>query len=214
MSQPSRSTSADLAVHKRKVEDVRRWISEAFEGGPTGKLRKYRRILVLSGPAGTAKTTTLRVLAREMGFEIVEWRNSMSERAPSAFIDDSKDLGDDSWMNTEALFDKFQAFLTRASSCYYIFAASSAIASTQLRSRSHPHQGLPNILHAISRCLAVALRLFIISDSDLRGENAYDDAWDGVGDARCPYVTRIAFNHIAPTLMTKALQAILTSLPL
>jgi hypothetical protein len=28
-----------------------------------------------------------------MGFEIVEWRNSMSERSPSTFIDDSKDLG-------------------------------------------------------------------------------------------------------------------------
>jgi cell cycle checkpoint protein len=38
---------ADLAVHKRKVEDVRRWLLEAFEGGPTGKLRKYRRILGL-----------------------------------------------------------------------------------------------------------------------------------------------------------------------
>jgi hypothetical protein len=33
---------ADLAVHKKKVEDVRRWFVEAFEGGPSGKLRKYR----------------------------------------------------------------------------------------------------------------------------------------------------------------------------
>jgi len=47
-----------------------------------------QRILVLTGPAGTAKTTTLRVLAREMGFEIVEWRNSMNERAPSHFSND------------------------------------------------------------------------------------------------------------------------------
>jgi hypothetical protein len=38
---------ADLAVHKRKVEDVRRWLLEAFDGGPTGKLRKYRVCLVL-----------------------------------------------------------------------------------------------------------------------------------------------------------------------
>ena len=33
---------AELAVHKRKVEDVRRWLLEAFEGGPSAKLRKYR----------------------------------------------------------------------------------------------------------------------------------------------------------------------------
>ncbi|KAG2117372.1 Rad17 cell cycle checkpoint protein-domain-containing protein [Suillus discolor] len=257
---------ADLAVHKRKVEDVRRWLSEAFEGGPAGKLRKYRRILVLTGPAGTAKTTTLRVLAREMGFEIVEWRNSMSERGPSTLIDD---FGDDSWMGTEALFDKFQAFLTRASSCYNIFATSSAIVSMQPQSHSQSKflsqsstpslpstsssrpsnrhlillEDLPNILHLPTQArFHDALQslcsssesgppvVIIISDSGLRGENAYnDDAWDGAGGARwskketidirsllgadlstSPYVTRIAFNPIAPTLMNKALQAMLT----
>lgn len=36
----------ELAVHVRKVEDVRRWLNEAFDGGPSGKLTKYRvRIL-------------------------------------------------------------------------------------------------------------------------------------------------------------------------
>lgn len=38
-----------------------------------------QRILALTGPAGTAKTTTIRVLAHEMGFEIIEWRNAMGE---------------------------------------------------------------------------------------------------------------------------------------
>jgi len=33
---------AELAVHVRKVEDVRRWFNEAFEGGPSGKLKRYR----------------------------------------------------------------------------------------------------------------------------------------------------------------------------
>ncbi|KAG1776322.1 Rad17 cell cycle checkpoint protein-domain-containing protein [Suillus placidus] len=240
---------ADLAVHKRKVEDVRRWLSEAFEGGPTGKLRKYRRILVLTGPAGTAKTTTLRVLAREMGFEIVEWRNSMSERGPITFIDDSSDLGDDSWIDTEALFDKFQAFLTRASSCYNIFVPSTqSLPSTSSSHPSNRHlillEDLPNILHLPTQArFHDALQslcgssesappvVIIISDSGLRGENAYnDDSWDGAGGARwskketidirnllgadlsiSPYVTRIAFNPIAPTLMIKALQAMLTN---
>jgi cell cycle checkpoint protein len=115
------------------VEDVRRWFVEAFEGGPSGKLRKYRvsrsillllhslarqsallpppykscsqspsshtkidslsnslhpkqRILALTGPAGTAKTATVRVLSRELGFEIVEWRNSMSEKFATDYI--------------------------------------------------------------------------------------------------------------------------------
>ena len=38
-----------------------------------------QRILALTGPAGTAKTATVRILSRELGFEILEWRNSMSE---------------------------------------------------------------------------------------------------------------------------------------
>lgn len=36
------TTEAELAVHIRKVEDVRRWLTEAFSGGPSGKLKKYR----------------------------------------------------------------------------------------------------------------------------------------------------------------------------
>lgn len=36
------TTEAELAVHIRKVEDVRRWFTEAFNGGPSGKLKKYR----------------------------------------------------------------------------------------------------------------------------------------------------------------------------
>lgn len=36
------SGQAELAVHVRKVEDVRRWFTEAFEGGPSGKMRRYR----------------------------------------------------------------------------------------------------------------------------------------------------------------------------
>ena len=36
------SVQGELAVHKRKVEEVRQWLVEAFEGGPSGKLKKYR----------------------------------------------------------------------------------------------------------------------------------------------------------------------------
>lgn len=94
-------TQEDLAVHKRKVNDVRQWLLEAFQ---PSKLQKYRvglfssivhyyrlltscflrltqRLLVLTGPAGSGKTTTLRVLSRELGFEILEWRNPLSVAA-------------------------------------------------------------------------------------------------------------------------------------
>ena len=36
-------------MHKRKVEDVRQWLIEAYEGGPSGILKKYRVSLQLVG---------------------------------------------------------------------------------------------------------------------------------------------------------------------
>ncbi|QRW20594.1 cell cycle checkpoint Rad17 [Rhizoctonia solani] len=72
-------TQETLAVHPRKVEDVRRWLGEALTGGPAGKLRKYRRILALTGPSGSGKTATLQILARELEAEVVEWQANSDE---------------------------------------------------------------------------------------------------------------------------------------
>ncbi|KAH7905330.1 Rad17 cell cycle checkpoint protein-domain-containing protein [Hygrophoropsis aurantiaca] len=236
-------TEEDLAVHKRKVEDVRRWLLEAFDGGPSAKLQKYRRILALTGPAGTAKTTTLRVLARELGFDILEWRNSMSDRGSSRGTREE----------FEALFDKFQAFLTRASTCQNVFSSntsgpsssqarttqsSQSSAQTQTPSDSSKRhlillEDLPNLLHLPTQarfhaalqslCTPTASSVptppivVIISDSGLRGEQNDDDNWEKgrqwgkkeVLDVR--NVLGPEFNPIAPTLMTKALQALLAT---
>ncbi|KIM86641.1 hypothetical protein PILCRDRAFT_64773, partial [Piloderma croceum F 1598] len=258
------TTEADLAVHKKKVEDVRRWFVEAFEGGPSGKLKKYRRILALTGPAGTAKTATVRVLARELGFEIVEWRNSMSER----FAGDDDDADDNDYgygrhgpMDQEALFTKFQAFLTRASSCQSIFSPSPAAPlPTPSSSQSTPTkppkhiftptpkrhiillEDLPNILHPRTQSqFHAALQglvdspvvngvpvVIIVSDAGVRGEVGDDERIAGGGAGRwgkevvdirsvlpagllgSAYVTQIGFNPIAPTLLRKALQSLLS----
>ncbi|KAK2609786.1 hypothetical protein N8I77_003270 [Diaporthe amygdali] len=59
----------ELVVHKKKVADVRKWLEDVLSG------RMRQRLLVLKGSAGTGKTTTLQLLAKEVGFEILEWRN-------------------------------------------------------------------------------------------------------------------------------------------
>ncbi|KAJ7856757.1 Rad17 cell cycle checkpoint protein-domain-containing protein [Mycena olivaceomarginata] len=263
------TTEAELAVHVKKVQDVRRWLDEALVGGPSGKLRKYRRILALTGPAGTAKTATMRVLAREMDCELLEWRNAMGEASSSIFEDDRQPEGSAYNYNSdqENPFSKFEAFLTRASTCQSIFtdterdpglsSSSSSPPSQSSRSSSTPTrpsatkrkrqiillEDLPNILHAgtqarfhaalhalvaSSPLLTPVPIVIIVSDAGVRGE-ASDErlangAWgrdkDGVLDIRTvlskellhgPYVTQIGFNPIAPTLMKKALQALLSA---
>ncbi|KAI1379387.1 Rad17-domain-containing protein [Hypoxylon crocopeplum] len=59
----------ELAVHKKKVADVRRWLEDVMAG------RMRQRLLILKGAAGTGKTTTVRLLAKDMRCELLEWKN-------------------------------------------------------------------------------------------------------------------------------------------
>lgn len=67
----------ELVVHKKKVADVRRWLDDVLSG------RMRQRLLVLKGSAGTGKTTTMQLLAKDMGFEILEWRNPTGTLGPA-----------------------------------------------------------------------------------------------------------------------------------
>ncbi|EJD07726.1 P-loop containing nucleoside triphosphate hydrolase protein [Fomitiporia mediterranea MF3/22] len=240
-------SEAELAVHKKKVEDVRRWLQEAFEGGNMGKLKKYRRILVLTGPAGTAKTTTVRVLSKELGFNILEWRSTVEE----SYVENDTD-----W---EGLNEKFEAFLARAaanrplvgrlgqlpsSSSQTCLPSSSSTPSTSSPIPNEQKQvilleDLPNVLHQPTQVkFHAALESFVtlpnstpliivISDASTRGEVRDERLAQGGGgrflhdnvDIRTvlppslvngPYVTQISFNPIAPTLMLRALQEMLS----
>lgn len=62
----------ELGVHPAKIKDVAGWLEEAYNP----KLAKYRRLLVLSGPAGAGKTATLQALARDNEIDILEYKNS------------------------------------------------------------------------------------------------------------------------------------------
>ncbi|KAL1701342.1 Rad17 cell cycle checkpoint protein-domain-containing protein [Schizophyllum commune] len=215
------TTEEELAVHVKKVDSVRSWFKEALTGD---KLRKYRRILVLTGPAGTGKTSTVRVLAREMGFDIMEWRN---ESNASKAYTDSDDYDPDEYAPSS--HEPFSTFMSRASRCRDVFS-----------SNARPHiillEDLPNILHSgTQQSFHESLRslvqpsdvvlppiVIIISDAGLRGTELDEvgamHGRDSVIDVRTvlpkemlngPFVTRILFNPIAPTLMTRALKGML-----
>ncbi|KAK4981716.1 RFC checkpoint protein Rad17 [Elasticomyces elasticus] len=71
---------SELAVHKKKVTDVRQWIETALSG------TSRQRLLVLRGTAGTGKTATISLLAKEMDFDIVEWKNPTGSDYASAYF--------------------------------------------------------------------------------------------------------------------------------
>ncbi|GAA5883191.1 hypothetical protein JCM3774_002414 [Rhodotorula dairenensis] len=90
----------DLSIHPRKITDVENWFTEAYSPNP--KLPRWRRVLVLSGPAGAGKTAAVKILAQEMGSEIVEWREGQSGK----LVDGDSDR--------ESLVHRFTSFLARA----------------------------------------------------------------------------------------------------
>ncbi|KAL7819996.1 cell cycle checkpoint protein RAD17 [Trichoderma gracile] len=77
----------ELAVHKKKVTDVRRWLEDVMGG------RMRQRLLILKGAAGTGKTTTVRLLANDMGCEILEWKNPAGN-AVNGFVSASSQFED------------------------------------------------------------------------------------------------------------------------
>lgn len=77
----SPTTSTDLAVHPKKVSEVREWL-EAQQRASCRFPPKHQqqlllppppRLLIVSGPPGCGKSTTVRVLASELGFDVLEW---------------------------------------------------------------------------------------------------------------------------------------------
>jgi cell cycle checkpoint protein len=82
----------ELAVHKKKVQDVQIWLESVTSG------RDRKRLLILKGAAGTGKTTTVRLLSQQLGVSINEWKNP-----------DLSSSGEDGFVSMSAQFEEFVA---------------------------------------------------------------------------------------------------------
>ncbi|KAE8259787.1 hypothetical protein A4X13_0g778 [Tilletia indica] len=84
------TTTASLAVHRAKIDQVRTWLSEALTAPPS--IRAYRRLLVLTGPSGSGKSATIRALSssQELDFDIVEWENTWGNNIGAEFTPSSQ----------------------------------------------------------------------------------------------------------------------------
>ena len=77
-------SSNDLAISRQKLTEIRNWFSNRFiKSSPPNSQPKVSPFLLLNGPAGSAKTITVKLLCKEFNVQLVE--------LPTTFIFKEKD---------------------------------------------------------------------------------------------------------------------------
>ncbi|KAJ2449129.1 Cell cycle checkpoint protein rad17 [Coemansia sp. RSA 2336] len=187
------SEAVDLAIHKARIDEVRGWLLQAQSS------LTRPQILVLEGPAGSGKSTCLRILARELKIDIVEWENAPLAKLSMASIDSST-----------SLIYELEAFLTQAARYGVVSSGSCA--------RLVLIDDLPNVDHRDTReAFQQALARFaftatcplvlIVTDVHMDGEVVASTASNLVpADLMCHV---IRFRPVAPTIVQRALRRIL-----
>ncbi|KAI4848441.1 hypothetical protein E4T44_03932 [Aureobasidium sp. EXF-8845] len=207
---------SELAVHKRKITDVR----NALESGLSG--RATPRLIVLKGAAGTAKTTTVNLLAKEMGVGITEWKSPVgTDAVSSAFTSYSS---------------QFEDFVARSGNFARLdLCSSNGTAQAAPDTKNDARQLMlveefPNTFAKSSPALNIfrntivqylaapassspAPMVMVVSEALLSTTTASADSFTahrllGPAILNHPRTAPIEFNNIAPTILTKALDAI------
>jgi cell cycle checkpoint protein len=213
----------ELAVHKRKVADVRQWLEHA-------RTARRQQVLVLKGPAGTGKTMTVKLLTKELGISLIEWKSSVAADA---------DSGDARTQSAQ-----FEDFIGRAGKSTSLSLSSDAagtltppVSLTPAVSSLNGNQALlieefPSTFSRSSNALqyfrssilqflasdvprhvnAVPI-VMVISETSASSNTAAADSFTahrllGPELGNHPYVNVIEFNPVAPTILIKALELV------
>jgi cell cycle checkpoint protein len=103
------TNSADLCVAPKKVKEVKQWIEAAANASTSSNVA---RMLIWVGSPGVGKSTSIRILAKELGCTLHEWSDTYSTQyfENSSYYLQSVD-------QTNAL-GSFEEFLQRAGAGY------------------------------------------------------------------------------------------------
>jgi cell cycle checkpoint protein len=211
----------ELALNKTKVREVRAILEDMLDG------TSRKRILVLTGPAGAGKTATINVLAKEMGVEILEWRNPSSSPG-------GEDDGEGGAF-AAGLSGLFEEFLGRAGTFGSLELASTTgkmptssqtndrkviviedFPNTLFTSSATPLQSFRNTLKYFLALPAPhrplpPLVLIITETASVSGPNSFTaHRLLSPEILHHPLVKEIPFNKIAPSFMCKALSTLVS----
>lgn len=220
----------ELAVHHKKVGDVRTWLERVLTG------QQYQKLLVMRGAAGTGKTATMALLSKLLGYSIIEWKNpGQSLYDTEDFVSATSRLAD--FLSRAGQFAGLEmtklrgpdetpptASATKARTEKQILvmeefpsiSGSSSTASVSFREQLL--QYLAMSIRSVSArgsdpARTIAPLVLIISESVLSDNNSADNFTAhrllGSEILHHPGVTVIDFNPVAPTILSKALKLVI-----
>ncbi|KAI9713301.1 MAG: hypothetical protein M1812_006660 [Candelaria pacifica] len=220
------TTVEELAIHKRKISDVREWLENALAG------RGRKALLVLRGPSGSGKSVTVSLLSQALDLDLLEWRNPFG--STSAFERSSSTSAQfEEFISRSGTFGKLEFFgasdegersRQKASNPTFDYARRRAILIEEFPNTfARSHDVLQSFQNTILQFLASSTSssaplstsftplIMIISETLLNTTTAIADSFTahcllGTQILNHPGASVIDFNPVAATFITKALE--------
>ncbi|EDW97551.1 cell cycle checkpoint protein RAD17 [Drosophila yakuba] len=193
------ATSDDLAVHPKKVGELRDWLRHC-----EAMRKKFpAQMCLLTGPTGAGKTATLRVLAKEFGYQLQEWINPVDCEVINALGDQNSGT---SYVGSH--LEAFKSFLLRASRYKSLLDSQNKrlllvedFPNVLLSDKEANFEELLNEYTAYGKSPLV----FIVADAKSRGLNISYRLFPDQLKAK-HRIEHISFNAIASTIMQKSIK--------
>lgn len=106
-------TKMDLAIHAKKVAEVEDW----FRAIKDKRIKRAAPIVLVTGPSGSGKSATIKIIAQEFGYTISEWVTPMDLEHPRH----DRNSDPDKLTFSESQIDKFSQFLFQSSRYRSVF---------------------------------------------------------------------------------------------
>lgn len=219
------TTLDEIVVHKKKVADVRQCIERIL------KRQGRQKMLVLKGPAGSGKTTTVSLLAKALDAELIEWRNtgggdffakskeyvSMSDRFDD-FLGRSRIFGGLSLDSIRIRVAPTTNPQGRGRQIVLVEEFPLQFTTSSTRGLSTFRETILQYLSAGATATSSSVResalVMIISESVFAASSDADNYTAhrllGAEILQHPSVTVLEFNPVAPTFISKAFNQVLT----